>query len=285
VTLNRRVLIGIVIAVVGIGLIGLGILAINNIVKRSLAPSAAQPTPVVESTTDIVITTHDLAVGSVINREDVQLTTVPVSLVPRDAMLTIEDSLGKIAMVHLIQGEMVLQHHLADPTNISHDIGYILADNQVLMAFPSNDLMSGLGVLQRGDNVDIFATMTLEVTPTNTTTGVATGTEEQRVATMFTFDAFQRMEVTAIVADVVTGDTTTTTTSGQAQATANPASIKVKAYLLALDAQDALVLKHMRDKGATFDIVLRSPTTNELFDISPVTEEYLVQRFELQSPR
>jgi Flp pilus assembly protein CpaB len=285
VTLNRRVLIGIVIAVVGIGLIGLGILAINNIVKRSLAPSAAQPTPVVESTTDIVITTHDLAVGSVINREDVQLTTVPVSLVPRDAMLTIEDSLGKIAMVHLIQGEMVLQHHLADPTNISHDIGYILADNQVLMAFPSNDLMSGLGVLQRGDNVDIFATMTLEVTPTNTTTGVATGTEEQRVATMFTFDAFQRMEVTAIVADVVTGDTTTTTTSGQAQATANPASIKVRAYLLALDAQDALVLKHMRDKGATFDIVLRSPTTNELFDISPVTEEYLVQRFELQSPR
>jgi Flp pilus assembly protein CpaB len=283
--LNRRVLIGIVIAVVGIGLIGLGILAINNIVKRSLAPSAAQPTPVVESTTDIVITTHDLAVGSVINREDVQLTTVPVSLVPRDAMLTIEDSLGKIAMVHLIQGEMVLQHHLADPTNISHDIGYILADNQVLMAFPSNDLMSGLGVLQRGDNVDIFATMTLEVTPTNTTTGVATGTEEQRVATMFTFDAFQRMEVTAMVADVVTGDTTTTTTSGQAQATANPASIKVRAYLLALDAQDALVLKHMRDKGATFDIVLRSPTTNELFDISPVTEEYLVQRFELQSPR
>jgi Flp pilus assembly protein CpaB len=285
VTLNRRVLIGIVIAVVGIGLIGLGILAINNIVKRSLAPSAAQPTPVIESTTDIVITTHDLAVGSVINREDVQLTTVPVSLVPRDAMLTIEDSLGKIAMVHLIQGEMVLQHHLADPTNVSHDIGYILADNQVLMAFPSNDLMSGLGVLQRGDNVDIFATMTLEVTPTNTTTGVATGTEEQRVATMFTFDAFQRMEVTAIVADVVTEDTTTTTTSGQAQATANPASIKVRAYLLALDAQDALVLKHMRDKGATFDIVLRSPTTNELFDISPVTEEYLVQRFELQSPR
>jgi hypothetical protein len=179
----------------------------------------------------------------------------------------------------------VLQHHLADPTNVSHDIGYILADNQVLMAFPSNDLMSGLGVLQRGDNVDIFATMTLEVTPTNTMTGVATGTEEQRVATMFTFDAFQRMEVTAIVADVVTEDTTTTTTSGQAQATANPASIKVRAYLLALDAQDALVLKHMRDKGATFDIVLRSPTTNELFDISPVTEEYLVQRFELQSPR
>jgi pilus assembly protein CpaB len=285
VTLNRRVLIGIVIAVVGVGLIGLGILAINNIVKRSLAPTV-QPTPVVETTTDVVVTTHDLAVGAVINREDVQLASVPVSLVPRNALLSIESALGKIIMVHLVQGEMVLQHHLADPTNVSHDIGYIIGPDEVLMAFPSSDLMSGLGVLQRGDNVDIFATMTMEVTPTNTTTGVATGGEQQqRVSTMFTFDAFQRVQVTAIVADVVTEQSTTTTTSGEAQATASPASMRVRAYLLALNAQDALVLKHMRDSNANFDIVLRSPTSNELFDVSPVTEEYLLQRFELQSPR
>lgn len=281
--MNRRVLIGIVIAVVGIGLIGLGILAINNVLRRSLAP-AVQPTPIVESTADIVIASHDLAIGAVINREDVQLASVPVSLVPRDAQLSIESVLGKIVIAHLIQGEMVLQHHLADPTNVSHDIGYIIGDNQVLMAFPSTDLMSGLGVLQRGDNVDIFATMTVEVTPTNTTV-VAAGAEQPRVSTMFTFDAFQRVNVTAMVVDVVTEDTTTTTTSGEVQATANPASMKVRAYLLALDTQDALVLKHMRDFGATFDIVLRSPTSNELFDVSPVTEEYLIQRFELQAPK
>ena len=272
--MNRRVLIGIVIAVVGIGLIGLGILAINNILKRSLA-APIQPTPVVESTTDIVVASHDLTVGAVINREDVQLATVPVSLVPRNAMLTIESVLGKIAMVHLIQGEMVLQHHLADPTNVSHDIGYIIEPDQVLMAFPSTDLMSGLGVLQRGDNVDIFATMTVEVTPTNTTTGVVTGSEaEKRIATMFTFDAFQRQEVNAIVVQVISEATET-----------KPAQTRVAAYLLAMNAQEALVLKHMRDAGATFDIVLRSPTSNELFEVSPVTEDYLIQRFELQVPR
>lgn len=282
--MNRRVLIGIIIAVVGVGLIGLGILAINNVLRRSLAPPV-QATPVVEATAEIVIASHDLAIGAVINREDVQLATVPVSLVPRDALLTIESSLGKIALVHLVQGEMVLQHHLADPTNVSHDIGYIIGEGQVLMAFPSSDLMSGLGVLQRGDNVDIFATMTVEVTPTNTI-GVAAGSEqEQRVATMFTFDAFQRVQVTAMVVDVVTEESTSTTSSGEVQATANPASMKVRAYLLALDAQDALVLKHMRDAGATFDFVLRSPTSNELFDISPVTEEYLLQRYQLSAPR
>jgi len=281
--LNRRVLIGILIAVVGIGLIGLGILAINGVVRQSLAPPA-QPTPVVEATTNILITTHDLAVGAVLNREDVQLATIPVSLVPRDALLTIESAMGKITMVHLITGEMVLQHHLADPTNVSHDIGYILTDNQVLMAFPASDLMSGLGVLQRGDNVDIFATMTMEVSPTVTTAGIGTTTEgQQPISRLFTFDAFQRIQITAIVADVIAESSPTVV--GEPQPTPNPADIRVRAYLLALDAQDALVLKNMRDVGANFDFVLRSPTSNQLFEVSPVTEEYLIQRFELQIPR
>jgi Flp pilus assembly protein CpaB len=281
--LNRRVLIGILIAVVGIGLIGLGILAINGVVRQSLAPPV-QPTPVVEATTNILITTHDLAVGAVLSREDVQLATIPVSLVPRDALLTIESAMGKITMVHLITGEMVLQHHLADPTNVSHDIGYILTDNQVLMAFPASDLMSGLGVLQRGDNVDIFATMTMEVSPTVTTAGIGTTTEgQQPISRLFTFDAFQRIQITAIVADVIAESSPTVV--GEPQPTPNPADIRVRAYLLALDAQDALVLKNMRDVGANFDFVLRSPTSNQLFEVSPVTEEYLIQRFELQIPR
>jgi pilus assembly protein CpaB len=283
--LNRRVLIGIVIAVVGVGLIGLGILAINNVLKRSFAPPA-QPTPVPEVTTDVVITTHDMAVGSVINREDVQLASVPVNLVPRDALQTIESALGKMIIVHLIQGEMVLQHHLADPTNVSHDIGYILEDDQVLMAFPSTDLMSGLGVLQRGDIVDIFASQSFEVTPTTTTPSVGTSAQQEETITrLFTFDAFQRVQLTAIVADVVQDQGSNTSSEGGAQPTPNPANVRVRAYLLAMNAQDALVLKHMRDTGAVFDFVLRSPTSNDLFELTPVTVDYLIQRFELTVPK
>jgi Flp pilus assembly protein CpaB len=280
--LNRRVLIGILIAVVGVALIGLGILAINRVLRQSFTPPA-QPTPIVEATSDIVITTHDMAVGTVLNREDVTMATVPVTLVPRDALQTIESALGKIITSHLIQGEMVLQHHLADPTNVSHDIGYIIGDDQVLMAFPASDLMSGLGVLQRGDTIDIFATMTLAVTPT-TTTPVIGGTQQEKVPQLFTFDAFQRIQLTAIVADVVT-QSNTNAAQGEAQPTPNPADVRVRAYLLALNPQDALVLKNMIDTGANFDFVLRSPTSTTLFDVSPVTEDYLVQRFKLQAPR
>jgi Flp pilus assembly protein CpaB len=281
--LNRRVLIGIIIAVVGVGLIAGGIVAINAVLKQSFAPPA-QPTPMVEATTDVVITTHDLAIGTVINREDIQTASYPVSLVPRDALLSIEAALGKFATVHLIQGEMVLQHHLADPTNISHDIGYIIGDDQVLMAFPATDLMSGLGVLQRGDNVDIFATMTVEVSPTTIAPAPGTTQEQQeKITRMFTFDAFQRIQVTAIVADVIAEPERTE--AGAAQPTPNPADRRVRAYLFAMDPQDALVMKNMRDKGAIFDFVLRSPTSNELFTISPVTVEYLLQRYELTIPK
>ena len=238
----------------------------------------------VEATTEVVITNQDLAVGAVLNREDIQLATVPLSLVPRDALQTIEAALGKIVTAHLIQGEMVLQHHLADPTNVAHDIGYIIANDEVLMAFPAGDLMSGLGILQRGDNVDIFATMTVEVSPTNVTIpGSGTAGQETQPKT-FTFDAFQRIQISAIVADVI-AESGSSNTPGQAQPTPNPASLRVRAYLLALNAQDALVLKNMRDAGAIFDIVLRSPMSNEMFDISPVTEDYLLQRYKLQLPR
>lgn len=211
----------------GVGLIGLGILAINTVLRQSFA-QPAQPTPVVEATTDIIITTHDLAVGAVINREDIQIATVPVSLVPRDALLTIESALGKIAIVHLIAGEMVLQHHLADPTNVSHDVGYIIADDQVLMAFPSTDLMSSLSILQRGDTVDIFASMTVAVTPTNTTPGVSTSAQqEQQITRMFTFDALQRVKISAIVADVIAQEGTTAPTQGGAQPTPDQAFVEV----------------------------------------------------------
>lgn len=283
--MNRRVVIGIIIAIVGVGLIGLGILVINRVLKQSISPTI-QATPVVEVTTDIIITTHDLAVGTVITQEDVQIASVPVSLVPRDALQTVEAALGKIAIAHLIQGEMVLQHHLADLTNVSHDLGYAIADNQVLMAFPSTDLMSTLGVLQRGDTVDIFASMTVEVSPTNITPAiVGTSQEQQKISRLFTFDAFQQVQISAIVADVVTESGSNTSLTSGAQPTPNPANIKVKAYLLALNTQDALVLKNMLDAGAVFDIVLRSPTSNELFDVSPVTEEYLLQRYQLQIPK
>ena len=50
---------------------------------------------------------------------------------------------------------------------------------------------------------------------------------------------------------------------------------------MALSPQDALVLKHIKDAGGIIDIVLRAPTSEARFELSPVMAEYLRDRFEL----
>ena len=279
--MNRRLLTGILIALVGLALIIGGIFAVTYLIRQGFSPSAA-PTPVAVVTTQLLATTHDIAAGTVLTNEDVQLIDVPLALAARNTITDITRAVGRITTVHLIQGELLMEHHLADPTNIAHDIGFIIGDDQVLMAFPAKDLMSTLNVLQRGDLVDILATLSLEIKIAEAGPGEAyLPGEEETVTRKFTFDANQRIQISAIVADVVMEDAPEVE-AGQPQPTPQPSEVKVHAYLLALSAQDALVLKNLIDSDAIFDIVLRSPTSTELFEISPVTLEYLVERYELE---
>jgi Flp pilus assembly protein CpaB len=280
--LNRRLLIGILLAVLGLALIIGGIFAVTNLVSRSFAPNAA-PTAIAIATTQVLATTHDIAPGALLTNEDVQFVEVPVALAARNTITDITRAVGRITNVHLIQGELLMEHHLADPTNISHDVGFIIGDDQVLMAFPAEDLMSSLNVLQRGDMVDILASLTVnmevaQVVPGETVTAEAENTET--ITRVFTFDANQRIQLSAIVADVVMEETTIL--EGEVQPTPQPSEVTVHAYLLALNAQDALVLKNLIDSDAIFDIVLRSPSSNELYDLSPVTLEYLVEQYQLE---
>jgi len=61
-----------------------------------------------------------------------------------------------------------------------------------------------------------------------------------------------------------------------------PPKTRTRAYLLALPPQDALILKHLKDTGATFDIVLRAPTSTVQFELTPVTDEYIVEYYGLE---
>lgn len=269
-TRNRAIL----IIAVGILLVIVGIVASVLLINRvNAAREAAQEqAQVVKS--GVVVLTRDLALGDRIEAGDVTINQVPVDIIPRDAVTKVEDAVGRFVKSDMVQGEMVLQHNVADPTNNNHDLSFILDSDHILMAFPANDLMSRENIIQRGDIIDIFATFQEAVkkvdTTTNTTTTTQTGTtDETPVMRDFTVDAFQKVEVTALVMDVVQNQDDTTTSS-------------ISSYLLALNPQDALVLKHLKDLGANFDIVLRNPTSTTQFDLTPVTEEYIVELYGLE---
>jgi len=58
----------------------------------------------------------------------------------------------------------------------------------------------------------------------------------------------------------------------------------VRAYLLALDPQDALTIKHFRDLGAAVDLALRSPAASaEPFTVVPVDGDYVLQRYQIRT--
>lgn len=236
--------------------------------------------------TQVVIVTRDLFLGDQLTDADVKISLVPVELAPRGAIVELDDAIGTFTKTDLVSGEILLATNLANPTNSNHDLAFILSEDHVLMAFPASDLISRNNIILRGDIIDIFATFKQEIktvpdnTTTTTTTTTTDGTPEEPVERTFTVDAFQKVGVTALVLEVV--ETDTPVLQGQNTGEVSVTSTRTVSYLLALNPQDALVLKHLKDTDAIFDIVLRAPTSTVQFELTPVTEEYIIEFYGLE---
>lgn len=270
---------GILLLVIGIILILAGIVAVYLLTQQVIV-ARPEPTPVEIVKSSVVIVTHDVSLGTLLKAEDLAILEVPAETVPRDVMTKSEDVVGKYVKTDLVQGEMVLLHNLANPTNINHDLAYTLGEGHVLMAITFKDTMTAMGIPKRGDIIDIFVTRTDLVRPTPEAgqPAPAAGEEVEKVPRIFTFDAMQKLDITAMVMDVVVqGD-------NNPEATPSPDQIDyvIHSYLLALDPQDALVLKHLNDTGAIFDLVIRAPNDDGTYDLTPVTEEYIVELYGLE---
>ncbi len=273
------------IIVVGLVLVAAGIFASILLSQRFQAnrPSAAAQEDTVK--TAVVVLTRDLFLGDAITGTDLKMVDVPVEVAPRDAITAIDQAVGKIIKTDLIQGEMVLSHNLADPTNNNKDLSFILSEDHVLLAFPADDLMSRESMVQRGDVVDIFATFKEKVKTigeTTTTTTTTTGEPAEPETRTFTVDTMQKVSVTAMVLEVIEQEGNAAPLAGDGGEAAPPPETRIKAYLLALNPQDALILKHLKDTEAIFDIVLRAPTSIAQFGLTPVTEEYIVEYYGLE---
>jgi len=266
----------------GLILVAIGVFASFLLIQRFQASQA--PAVVVEDVvkTDVVVLTRDLSLGDRIQAGDVELVSVPVEIAPRNAITAVELAVDKIIKTDLIQGEMLLAHNLANPTNNNKDLSFILSDDHVMMAFPAEDLMSRESMVQRGDIVDIFATFQQRVKTVEEVT-TTTGEPAEPEMRTFTVDIMQKVNITAMVLDVIAQEEADTgllpEDGGQA---APPSATRTRAYLLALRPQDALILKHLKDTGAIFDLVLRAPTSTVQFELTPVTEEYIVEFYGLE---
>lgn len=276
---------GVIFILVGIIVVALGVLIITFLFRQISRPTITTvlPTPVTEK---VLVTTRGIPASSVLGPEDMTLKDVPVQLVPLNRLTDKAAAIGKISNVPMVEGEMILPHHLSDTTNVvDRTLGFTIEDNQVLFALPIVDLMSSLNILKRGDLVDILVSIP---TAANIESEVAVE-EEQAAAQLFTFDALQRITITALIQDIVQ-EQAPVATPGVGGTPAPPpepnrTQSKPVALMLALNPQDALVLKYLKDAGATFDIVLRAPNATQLYDTIPVNPQYIIEKYELLTPR
>jgi len=295
--LGRR---GILLIIAGILFVALGIFVVWSLVQNVLTPPAplTQPSVVTEK---VLVTSRGIPLAAVLAPDDLKLVDMPVEFVPRNRMTDKNDAVGKVVNIPMVAGEMVLPHHLVDPSNvIDRTLAFSLEDHEVLMAFPIVDLMSSLNILKKGDLVDILVTGSYQIAGGGALLGAEAEEEETKT---YTLDAMQRITISAVVLDVVPVPQPTPTAQIEPEtlptpgAGATPIPLPTPlpppesnrlesapiALMLALAPQDALVLKHLKDTGAIFDLVLRAPTSTELFDTVPVTSEYLIERFQLQT--
>ena len=120
------------IVIVGLILVAIGVLASLFLIQRLQANKQAQEQTGETVKTDVVVVTRDMSLGDEIGGGDVKLVSVPVEVAPRDALASLDLAVGKIIKTDLVQGEMVLGHNLADPTNKNEDLSFILAEDHVL---------------------------------------------------------------------------------------------------------------------------------------------------------
>ena len=271
---NKKKIIFIVL--IGLILVVIGVFASVLLIRRLQPAQEASVSEEVTIKTNVVVLTRDLSLGETIAEGDVKLASVPVEIAPRNVLTAIEEVVGKIIKTDLIQGEMVLSHNLADPTNNNKDLSFVLSEDHVLMAFPASDLMSQESMIQRGDIIDIFATFTEEVKTVGEAASATDDSDEPETRT-FTVDTMQNVTVTAMVMEVIEEEDSSLL-EGQTEVS----EYDIKAYLLALDPQDALILKHLKDTEAIFDIVIRAPTSSVQFYLTPVTEEYIIEYYGLE---
>jgi len=236
-----------------------GALAFVFILRMSQIQTATVQTPDVE----VVFATRFLEVRQLIGGGDVEVRTAPADVVPENAIRDPKEVVGQLTLVPLSPGEMILRTHVISPTISGAQVAYTMDEDQVAMAFPAEDLMSANYLLKAGDHVDVLFSIEVAVL-------------DEDDGELMTFDALQNLEVAAVVKPRGL-DSSSASDTGLRDT--RPAAI-----IFALDPQDALVLKHLKDIGGMVDIVLRAPEAEGRFSTQPVHEDYLIDRYELRVP-
>lgn len=234
-----------VFLIVGLLLAGLTGLALYGVAQqaRTSAPAYAADTVVV------MVASRDLADRTVLTADALTAKKFPSDLVPAGTASAPDSLLGQTTLVPIPAGGPIVASQLVSAKGTAGQ-SLTIEKGKVLVAFPTNDVLTTAGLVQRGDRVDILATISV------LTTQPDRAKQAQTIV--------QNLEVLSV----------TTPTKEQPN--------RISALTFVVDHQTALVLKYLRDAQATIDVVVRSRAESEATETTRVNIVYLADTYRLQ---
>ena len=242
-----------------------GVVAVMALQQAVPAAEPARPT-----TRPVIVAARNIDARQIVPLDAVEARDFQLDDLPSGAIFRIEDAAGKFALQSVAAGQPLLAQNLVAPPSgpgsiitSTVQLSALLPEDKVAVALPADELLGQSGDVNIGDRIDVIGTLT-----------VVGATEGE--AGQVTLMHLQNVPVVKVLEEI---DNSSNPDPNRA------ARRKVTGLVLAVDPQDAVTLRYFVDANARLSIDLRSPELKSIFDVVPVTVNYLADKFGIQVPK
>ena len=234
---------------------------------RQSAPAAAPAGPIMRP---VIVAARNIEARQVVALDAVEARDMALEAIPSGAIFRIEDAAGKFALQSVPAGEPVLAQNLVAPPSgpgstltSTVQLSTLLPEDKVAVALPADDLLAKSGDIGIGDRVDVIGTL------------IVIGAQEGE-AGQVTLMHLQNLPVVKVLEKI------------PETASNDPSKVvrrEIIGLVVAVDPQDAVILRYFVDANVRLAIDLRSPELTSTFEVVPVTVNYIADLYGIQTPR
>jgi pilus assembly protein CpaB len=243
-------------------------IAAGVIAVLALRQAVPTPEPVRPATRPVIVAKQPIAARQVVLIDMLDVRDIPLENIPSGAIFSMEDAVGKISFQNVDVGQPLLAQNLAalsagssGSITSTAKLAALLPADKIGVALPANDLLSKSGEVDTGDHIDILASL------------VVVGAEQGKGGQV-TLLTLQDIPVIKTLEQAVQ----------QQSNTGQPQRGTITGLVVAVDPQDAVTLKYFVDSGATVSIAVRPPKLTSIFQVIPVTLNFLADKFGITVP-
>ena len=217
----------------------------------------------------VIVARKDIGARQIVSSESVEARALLLEEIPSGAIFQVEDAVGKLALQDVKAGQPVLAQSLvASAAGVGGAVitstgalAALLPPDKIGIVLPAGDLLSQSGEVNAGDHLDILASVNV--------------VDKTGQGGQVTLMHLQNVPIVKVLQE-------TTVQSGAQQVQQRP---KITGLVLAVDPQDGVILKYFIDANARVSTDLRSPKLTMSFEVSPVSLDYLADKYKINVPR